>query len=72
MLSDFVIRSTAAIGGTPFRFNKCTALSSAGSGAAIGGATAGVPSHDMVVLLVLLVHYLVVFLEIIIPIRLVK
>ena len=43
MLSDFIIRSTAAIGGTPFRFNKCTALSSAGSGAAIGGATAGVP-----------------------------
>ena len=43
MLSDFIIRSTAAIGGTPFRFNKCTALSSAGSGAAIGGATSGVP-----------------------------
>ena len=43
MLSDFIIRSTAAIGGTPFRFNKCTALSSAGSGAAFGGAAAGVP-----------------------------
>lgn len=26
MLSDFIIRSTAAFGGTPFRFNKCTAL----------------------------------------------
>ena len=30
MLSDFIIRSTAAIGGTPFRLNKCTSL--------IGGA----------------------------------
>ena len=38
MLSDFIIRSTAAFGGAPFRFNKCTALSSAGSGAAIGEA----------------------------------
>lgn len=38
MLSDFIIRSTAALGGTPFRFNKCTALESAGSGAAVGGA----------------------------------
>ena len=43
MLSDFIIRGTAAIGGTPFRFNKCTALSSAGKGAAIGGAASGVP-----------------------------
>ena len=36
MLSDFIIWSTAAFGGTPFRFNKCTALGSAGSGAATG------------------------------------
>ena len=43
MLSDFIIRSTAAFGGTPFRFNKCTALGSAGSGAAVGAATGGVP-----------------------------
>ena len=26
MLSNFIIRSTAAIGGAPFRLNKCTAL----------------------------------------------
>ena len=26
MLSDTIIRSTAAFGGTPFRLNKCTAL----------------------------------------------
>ena len=43
MLSDFIIRSTAAFGGTPFRFNKCTALGSAGSGAAVGAAAGGVP-----------------------------
>ena len=43
MLSDFIIRSTAAFGGTPFRFNKCTALGSAGSGAAAGAAAGGVP-----------------------------
>ena len=30
MLSNFIIRSTAAVGGAPFRFNECTAL--------IGGA----------------------------------
>ena len=30
MMSNFIIRSTAAFGGTPFRFNKCTALGSAG------------------------------------------
>ncbi len=34
MMSDFIIRSTAAFGGTPFRLKKCTALGSAGSGAA--------------------------------------
>lgn len=43
MLSNFIIRSTAAIGGAPFHFNKCTALGSAGSGAAVGAATGGVP-----------------------------
>lgn len=43
MLSNFIIRSTAAFGGTPFRFNKCTALGPAGSGAAIGAAAGGVP-----------------------------
>lgn len=43
MLSNFIIRSTAAFGGTPFRFNKCTVLGSAGSGAAAGSAAGGVP-----------------------------
>ena len=42
MLSNFIIRSTAAFGGTPFRFNKCTALTAAssggGPGALVGGA----------------------------------
>ena len=40
MLSDFIIRSTAALGGAPFRLNKCTALTSAAGGAS-GGAVAG-------------------------------
>lgn len=35
--------STAAFGGAPFRLRKCTALGSAGSGAAVGGLTGGVP-----------------------------
>lgn len=43
MVSNFIIRSTAAFGGTPFRLNKCTALGSAGSGAAAGAAAGGVP-----------------------------
>lgn len=43
MLSNFIIRSTAAFGGTPFRLNKCTALGSAGKGAAAGAAAGGVP-----------------------------
>lgn len=43
MMSNFINWSTAAIGGTPFRFNKCTALGSAGKGAAVGGAAGGVP-----------------------------
>lgn len=42
MLSN-IIRSTAAFGGTPFRLNKCTALGSAGTGAAAGAAAGGVP-----------------------------
>ena len=29
MLSDIILRSTAAFGGAPFRLNKCTALTSA-------------------------------------------
>ena len=43
MLSNIIIRSTAAFGGTPFRLKKCTALGSAGSGAAAGAAAGGVP-----------------------------
>lgn len=43
MLSNFIIRSTAAFGGTPFRLNKCTALGSAGTGAAAGAAAGGIP-----------------------------
>lgn len=43
MLSNFIIRSTAAFGGTPFRFNKCTSLGSAGTGAAAGAAAGGLP-----------------------------
>ena len=43
MLSNFIIWSTAAFGGTPFRLNKCTALGSAGAGAGAGAAVGGVP-----------------------------
>lgn len=43
MLSNFIIRSAAAFGGTPFRLNKCTALDSAGTGATAGAAAGGVP-----------------------------
>lgn len=43
MLSDFIIRSTAAFGGAPFRLNKCTALTSGAGGAAGGAAVGGVP-----------------------------
>lgn len=43
MLSNMILRSTAAFGGTPFRLRKCTALGSAGSGAAAGSAIGGVP-----------------------------
>ena len=41
MLSNIILRSTAAFGGAPFRLIKCTALSSASGGAA-GGAAVGV------------------------------
>lgn len=43
MLSNIISRSTAAFGGAPFRLKKCTALGSAGSGAAAGSAVGGVP-----------------------------
>ena len=43
MLSNIILRSTAAFGGAPFRFNKCTSLGSAGAGAGIGAAAGGVP-----------------------------
>lgn len=43
MLSNIIIRSAAAFGGTPFRLNKCTALGSAGTGASAGAAVGGVP-----------------------------
>ena len=43
MLSNIILRSTAAFGGAPFRLKKCTALGSAGAGAGIGAATGGVP-----------------------------
>lgn len=43
MLINHVIRGTAALGGTPFRLNKCTALGSAGAGAGAGAAVGGVP-----------------------------
>lgn len=43
MLSNVIIRSTAAFGGAPFRLKKCTALGSAGTGAATGAAVGGVP-----------------------------
>ena len=45
MLSNFFIRSAAAFGGTPFRLNKCTALSSTAGGAAGGAAIGGVPAE---------------------------
>ena len=43
MLSSIISRSTAAFGGAPFRYNLCTALGSAGSGAAADAAAGGVP-----------------------------
>ena len=43
MLSNLILRSTAALGGTPFRLNKCTSLSSLAGGAAAGSAAGVVP-----------------------------
>lgn len=43
MLSNIIFRSAAAFGGAPFRFTKCTALSSAAGGAAGGAVVGGVP-----------------------------
>ena len=43
MLSNIILRSTAAFGGAPFRLKKCTALGSAGAGAGAGAAAGGVP-----------------------------
>ncbi len=43
MLSNMIHWSTAAVGGAPFRLNKCTALGGAGTGAAVGGLAGGVP-----------------------------
>lgn len=43
MLSNMILRSTAAFGGAPFRFKKCTALGSAGAGAGAGAAVGGFP-----------------------------
>ena len=43
MLSNIISRSTAAFGGAPFRFRKCTALGSAGAGAGAGALAGGVP-----------------------------
>ena len=49
MSFNIIIRSTAALGGTPFRLNKCTALGSAGAGAAGGAAVGGVPGAIVIV-----------------------
>ena len=43
MLSNIITCSAAAFGGAPFHLNKCTALGSAGSGAAAGAAAGGAP-----------------------------
>lgn len=43
MFSDIISWSTAAVGGAPFRFIKCTALGSVDKGASAGGALGGVP-----------------------------
>ena len=47
MLSNMVLRSTAAFGGSPFFLKKCTALSSDDSGSASGGAAAGSASRGI-------------------------
>ena len=41
MLSNIILRSTAALGGAPFCLSKCTALGSAGAGAGAGAALGG-------------------------------
>ena len=38
MMSNIILRSTAAFGGAPFRLSKCTALGSADAGAAVAVA----------------------------------
>lgn len=43
MLSNIILRSTAAFGGAPFLLRKCTALGSVGAGAGAGAAVGGVP-----------------------------
>lgn len=43
MLSNIILRSTAALGGAPFRLSKCTSLGDAASGAGAGAAVGGVP-----------------------------
>ena len=43
MLSNIILRSTAAFGGAPFRLKKLTALGSAGAGAGVGSVAGGVP-----------------------------
>lgn len=43
MFSNIILRSTAAFGGAPFRFKKCTALGSAGTGSSVGASVGGVP-----------------------------
>lgn len=43
MFSNIILRSTAAVGGAPFRLQKCTALTSAAGGAAGGSVVGGVP-----------------------------
>lgn len=43
MLIDYIVRSTAAFGGTPFSLSKHTALGSAASGAASGASFGGFP-----------------------------
>lgn len=43
MMSNIIFWSTAAFGGAPFRFSKCTALGSAGKGAAAGAVVGGGP-----------------------------
>ena len=48
MLSNLILRSTAAFGGAPFRLSKCTALGSAGAGAVAGSAVLAASSDSSV------------------------